>query len=110
MLMLKNLKCMKISPHSMQNIRKRQNMKFLSAYTDTSETGDRIKSQNYVRGLDPKRSKGKFHNFKTNIMSIVAVHIRIQCSQCQHSTFTAPSRIIKTCHRITINNTLIVVW
>jgi len=41
-------------------------------------------------------------------MSIVALHIRIQCSQRFKNVkvsckFAAPSRIIKPCHKITIN-------
>ena len=77
---------MKIGPNSMQNPWNPQNTKFLSAYApfdhaETVETGHRVKSQIYVIGLDPKRSKSKFQNFKLNTMSIVALHTQVNDSE-----------------------------
>jgi len=70
----------------MQNPRNPQNLKILSGYApddhaETAEKGHRIKSKFHkaMLGLDPKRSKGKFQNFKMNAIQALSQKWRVGC-------------------------------
>ena len=67
----------------MQNPWNPPNTTFLSGYAlaTMQRQPKQVIELRAMLGLDPKRSKGKFQNFKMDTMSIVALHARIQCSQ-----------------------------